>query len=329
MAEYRELVGEAVQSIAGNSGVVEGQIWYDSTATNFKLQSVTTAGAWATGTSLSPGINGAGGAGTTTAFVIFGGIPPSPPYTTSSKLYDGTTWTSTGSLGTARGGFDNGVGTQTAAQATGGVTPGTFYANNEQFNGSTWTEVADLNTARGSMAQSGQGSQTSAIVAGGTAPPAPAPPGSTTVETWDGTSWAAGTALPTANKSFAGAGITNSFLTFGGAPYPTVGNTTNLWNGSTWTSQPTLNTARQGLSGSGSSTLALAFAGEAAPYRTETESFNGSTWTNEASLSTGRQQAAEGYSSTAALCAGGEGGPTAVEEWTGPGVAVTKTITTT
>jgi len=327
VATYYDIFGQKVQYLSSDpSPVTTGQVWYNSTSNTAKVQSVTTAGSWASGTSISPGLSGAGGAGTTTAFVLFGGTIP--PYTTSSKLYDGTTWTSTGSLGTARGGFDNGVGTQTAAQATGGVTPGVFYGNNEQFDGSTWTEVADLNTARGSMAQSGQGSQTSAIVAGGTAPPAPAPPGSTTVETWDGTSWAAGTALPTANKAFAGAGVLNSFLTFGGAPYPSVGNTTNLWNGSTWTSQPTLNTARQGLSGSGSSTLALAFGGEAAPYRAETESFNGSTWTNEASLSSARQAAAEGNSATAALCVSGEGAPTAVEEWTGAGVPETKTITT-
>jgi hypothetical protein len=319
MADYININGNNIPIRASDpSNPILGEVWYNLTTNALKGQGATTTGSWASGTSISPGLSGAGGAGTTTAFVLFGGDVP--PYTTSSKLYDGTTWTSTGSLGTARGGFENGVGTQTAAQATGGVTPGVFYGNNEQFNGTTWSEQNDLNTARGGMAQSGQGSQTSAIVAGGTAPPAPAPPGSTTVETWDGTSWAAGTALPTANKGFAGAGVLNSFLTFGGAPYPSVGNTTNLWNGSTWTSQPTLNTARQGLSGSGSSTLALAFGGEAAPYRAETESFNGSTWTNEASLSSARQSAAEGNSATAALCVSGEGATTAVEEWTGAGV---------
>lgn len=318
MSDYKDIKGLKVRYLASDPANPElGEVWYNSTTNVAKVQGYVATGSWASGTSLSPGLSTAGGAGTTTAFVIFGGS--APPYTTSSKLYDGTTWTSTGSLGTARGGFDNGIGTQTAAQATGGVTPGVFHAVNEQYDGSTWTEVNNLNTGRGSMAQSGQGSQTSAIVAGGTAPPVPAPPGSTAVETWDGTSWAAGTALPTINKSFAGAGILNSFLTFGGAPYPSVGNTTNLWNGSTWTSQPTLNTARQGLSGSGSSTLALAFGGEAAPYRAETESFDGSTWTNEASLSSARQQAAEGNSATAALCAGGEGATTAVEEWTGAG----------
>ena len=327
MATYYDIFGQKVQYLSSDpANLTEGQVWYNSTSNTAKFESFVATGSWASGTSISPGLAAAGGAGTTTAFVIFGGSVP--PHTNSSKLYDGTTWTSTGNLGTARGGFDNGVGTQTAAQATGGVTPGTFYGNNEQFNGTTWSEQNDLNTARGSMAQSGQGSQTSAIVAGGTAPPAPAPPGSTTVETWDGTSWAAGTALPTANKSMAGAGVLNSFLTFGGAPYPSVGNTTNLWNGSTWTSQPTLNTARQGLSGSGSSTLALAFAGEGSGgYRSDTESFNGSTWTTEASLSSARQQAAEGNSATAAICASGEGNTTSVEEWTGAG-PVTKTITT-
>jgi hypothetical protein len=319
MADYININGNNIPIRASDpSNPILGEVWYNLTTNALKGRAFT-ASAFSTQSAMPTATRSGGGAGTETAGLAWCGDNPGGRASQTYE-YDGTNWTSTGSLGTARGNFNNGVGTQTAAQATGGVTPGVFYGNNEQFNGTSWSEQNDLNTARGSMAQSGQGSQTSAIVAGGTAPPAPAPPGSTTVETWDGTSWAAGTALPTANIAFAGAGVLNSFLTFGGAPYPSVGNTTNLWNGSTWTSQPTLNTARQGLSGSGSSTLALAFGGEAAPYRAETESFNGSTWTNEASLSSARQSAAEGNSATAALCVSGEGATTAfTEEWTQAG----------
>jgi hypothetical protein len=56
MSTYKKEVGTAVQNAAGTlSGVVEGQLWYDSTAASFKYQypNVTTAGAWATGNNLN------------------------------------------------------------------------------------------------------------------------------------------------------------------------------------------------------------------------------------------------------------------------------------
>tara|TARA_A100001011_G_scaffold351512_1_gene391655 strand:+ start:566 stop:715 length:150 start_codon:yes stop_codon:yes gene_type:complete len=37
MAEYRELHGAEVDSIAGTSGAIEGEIFYDSSADAFKL----------------------------------------------------------------------------------------------------------------------------------------------------------------------------------------------------------------------------------------------------------------------------------------------------
>lgn len=37
MAEYREIEGAAVESIAGTSGTIEGEIFYDSSADAFKL----------------------------------------------------------------------------------------------------------------------------------------------------------------------------------------------------------------------------------------------------------------------------------------------------
>jgi hypothetical protein len=63
-----------------------------------------------------------------------------------------------------------------------------------------------------------------------TAPPAPAPPGSTSaLNLWDGSSWAAGAALPTLLIliAFAGAGVSNSLLTFAVVHHgPSVGKTT-------------------------------------------------------------------------------------------------------
>ena len=52
MATYKETVGTAVTNYAGNNpGVVEGELWYDSTNKDFKYQypNVTAAGSWKTG----------------------------------------------------------------------------------------------------------------------------------------------------------------------------------------------------------------------------------------------------------------------------------------
>tara|TARA_R110002110_G_scaffold383548_3_gene595035 strand:- start:1922 stop:2071 length:150 start_codon:yes stop_codon:yes gene_type:complete len=42
MAEYREIHGAEVDSVAGTSGTIEGEIFYDSSADKFKI--VTSSG---------------------------------------------------------------------------------------------------------------------------------------------------------------------------------------------------------------------------------------------------------------------------------------------
>jgi len=36
MSEYREIEGQAVQNIAGSTGTIEGQLYYDTSADQFK-----------------------------------------------------------------------------------------------------------------------------------------------------------------------------------------------------------------------------------------------------------------------------------------------------
>ena len=72
-------------------------------------------------------------------------------------------WSSGGSLNTARQNFDvTNAGTQTAGLAVGGYigSPASNSALHEQYNGSSWSEEADLNTARANGY--GQGSQSAA-----------------------------------------------------------------------------------------------------------------------------------------------------------------------
>jgi len=113
----------------------------------------------------------AGGAGTQTAGIVFGGGWPSVLAIT--ETYDGTNWTEVNDMNTSRTNV-SGCGTQTATLCIGGYPPKALV---EEYNGTSWTEIADLNAA--SYASGSFGTTTSAVLAA---------PGTKT-EQWDGTSW--------------------------------------------------------------------------------------------------------------------------------------------
>jgi hypothetical protein len=183
-----------------------------------------------------------------------------------------------------------GAGTQTAGLAFGGLDTANTAAT-EEYDGSTWTtSPGSLATARRYLR--GCGTQTAGLAAGGTSPPL------------------------------------------------TVINQTELYDGTSWTTSPaSMNTTRYQVGLDGTQTLALAFggssytpgpgAGGGTPQLAETELWDGTSWTSTTSLNTARRGLAGCGTQAAALAFGGGG--TAVgttEEWAGPGVAVTKTITT-
>ena len=100
--------------------------------------------------------------GTTTSAIVAGG---GPGVKNETEIWNGTNWTETSNLNTARY-FVGGTGvSNTDAIAFGGLTPSVTGAT-EQWSGSSWTEVADLSTARGAMQGSGN-STTAALAAGG------------------------------------------------------------------------------------------------------------------------------------------------------------------
>ena len=100
-----------------------------------------------------------GDAGTQTAAFGFGGYISGPTTTTNaSEQYNGSGWTTTPTINTARNQL-SGAGTQTAALGFGNTT------STESWNGSSWTAVTSLNTAR--QASAGSGPQSAALVFGG------------------------------------------------------------------------------------------------------------------------------------------------------------------
>jgi len=118
------------------------------------------------GTAITPGgamntaRRGLGGAGTQTAALAFGGNLFPPSFQSATEEYNGSIWTSSSPIITARGSLNLGVaGTQTAALAIGGSSPARI-ANTELYNGTSW--VADANYPVG-MSDLACGGTTSAM----------------------------------------------------------------------------------------------------------------------------------------------------------------------
>jgi len=170
---------------------------------------------WGSGGSLGTARRNLSGCGLQTAALAFGGSGAPPPGVgttaqSATEKYNGTAWTSTGSLNTARYGL-GGFGIDTAAIAMGGNTNPGLSTATESFNGSTWTSVNSLNTARDFI--TGAGIQTLGLAFGGNAS---GPTISSATEVWNGTSWTTSTAMATARQQTGGAGTQTAGLAFGG-----------------------------------------------------------------------------------------------------------------
>jgi hypothetical protein len=335
MATYYGTYGQKVQYLASDPSDPQiGQVWYNSTSATLKVRSSTSAGTWSTGGNLPQGFNGSAAAGIQTAALSFGGTNPVAPGpigpTANTNSYNGTSWSPVSAMNTARF-YLYGTGTQTAALGFGGYTTGPSTAT-EEWNGSSWTTVNTMPT--GNYDGAAAGTQTAAIGFGGF-------PSTTITFLYDGTNWTTGGNLNTGRYSLAGSGIQTAALAFGGSPG--FINSTELWNGTSWTSNPTgLNTARRGLAGAGTQTSTVAFGGNVpAPSGplvasvSATEIWNGSSWTNNPNgMGTARYNMGRAGTGTAALAITGANQPsnptpylTATEEYVGPGVAETKTVT--
>ena len=335
MSTYYGTYGQKVQYLASDPTDVQiGQVWYNSTSATLKVRGATTVGTWASGTNVPTAIWQSAGAGTATAGLVFAG--GNSPLLNSTFKYDGTTWTTSGNYPiAARGVFS--AGTQTAALGSGGY-DATYLSATATFNGSTWTTVpATLNTAR--LDGASFGLQTAAVNAGGDASGL-----SGATEKYNGTSWTSNpTGLNTSRRLVEGTGSQTAGIAFGGLVSPPNANFVNnseSWNGTTWTNTPTLNTAlgaRGAIGGTGGQTASVAAGGWTGPASASsaTELWNGSTWTsNPTSLVTARGYGTGVGTSLGGFLAGGNPGNYTTglvnnEQWTGPGAAVTKTVTVT
>jgi hypothetical protein len=267
------------------------------------------------------GQNRAATAGGQTHAVVFGGNINTPPpagpgtpgiVTTATNEWDGSTFTITANMATARQSYA-GAGTATSAIGFGGdKNPGASDDTEEYNSGfnpgagpAVWISIA---SAPSGLRQ-GSGMGTTEAFLGATSYTMP----SNKVFEYDGTNWTNGGAMGSARYSFAGCGGTQTAAFICGGT--DNNNTTNPqavmteeYNGSSWSPTGNLNTARlAGSASTGSQTAGLAFSGGiAGPDRTAaTEEYNGSSWTSSSSLSQKRSNVGGGGIQTSAICAGG------------------------
>jgi hypothetical protein len=199
---------------------------------------------------------GAGGCGTQTAAVTFGGFSY-PPYIVHSatELYNGSSWTTAPNSMPSNYALMGSFGTQTAAVSCGGNTP-SFLDKTFIWNGSSWTASGDMNTGRHGMGCAG--TQTAGLLFSGNPDPTPI---TQATEKWNGSSWSNTGNFPTPGKhSLAGSGTQTSALAFGGSP-PPIATNTDQFNGSTWSAKNNMGTARYQLKGFGTTSTSLAVGG--------------------------------------------------------------------
>jgi hypothetical protein len=271
--------------------------------------------------------------GTQTATLYTGGLDnPAGTIFTNTEEYDGASWTAGGALPVGKYVLGS-VGTQTAAVSFGGSPPAGKVATTATYDGSSWTATPNsMNTARDQLSSAGA-SQSSALAFGGRNP---SYVNVTNFEEWNGLSWTALTAIPTALGNAMGSGPeTASFFAGGGtanggAPVPTA---TFQYNGTSLSSGPVINTGRSAGGAAGDSSAGLIFGGDiSAAAQVKTETYDGTSWTETADMAVAKIGLGNGAggSNTSAIASGSyHPGPSlaTTEEWNGA-VTETQTLTT-
>ena len=275
---------------------------------------------WSTETALPVSRQDGGGAGTTTAGLVWCGEGPAKLNTTQE--YNGSSWTTTGNYPiTARG--VRGSGTQTAAIGDGGDTPAPAASNvSAEYNGSTWTAGNNLPDNRIAAATSGP--QTAALATTGKTD-VPNPTVSNLNTSYDGTSWTAETVYPLSLRQAVSTGTSSAAnLVAGGvgdAPFGSATTKANVWNGSSWTAVGDLGTKSTHGNGAGSSTASYinsgaqdypSYPGVTQEYNFSTNIITAAAWASGGTLNTARQRTGGfGAAQTSAVTAAGATAPPA------------------
>ena len=298
MAAYKDLVGQKITKVTSNPGEPKtGQMWYNST--DGKLRGLGITSAWRSSAPILVARDAAGSAGTQTTATIFGGNI-NPGNTNSTDEYNGSGFSSGGTLNTARR-QTSGCGLQTAALCVAGYTTANA-ANVEEYNGTSWSEQNDIpgNYRNGSTF----GTQTAALYVGGYSAPVP---NSTTIQIYDGTNWTTSPAtLGTGGNSISSTGTSTAGLVFGGSNRLNV---TEEWNGSAMSTGGNMSTSKYGRGSANQAPSENAMsAGGGIPAQTTVENYDGTSWSTLPSLAVATNSIkGAGTASSAMMMGGGPG----------------------
>ena len=103
MAGYNEIRGLRVKYLSADpSNAEDGQVWYNSTTGNLRVQGIG-SGAWSSSSNALVGRDTAASTGPQTSALVFGGATPSR--TTATEEYNGSGWSTGGVLPTATTGM--------------------------------------------------------------------------------------------------------------------------------------------------------------------------------------------------------------------------------
>ena len=172
---------------------------------------------WSEETNLPSNLKNAGNCGTLTAGLLMGGStsqPFAPNVVDTSLHYDGTNWTSGGTMPVGRGqGMSGGV--QTAAFYAGGRTAPAYVATSITYNGTSFSTAGNLAFGAGppSGFQGSIGTSTAGLAASGLP--------TNLVNTFDGTNWFSAPAYTSSrNRGFSGGTQTAALIAGGATPGP-------------------------------------------------------------------------------------------------------------
>ena len=185
MADYKEVRGTKIRDYTTNpDNPIEGQVWYNETdnVAKYEVPNVTTA--WRTGpddVSPTPRFYTNDHGSATSAFSAGGESSSSPTVRAEGETWNGTAFTATPNLNTARYAA-MGYGDASSGGIAAGWNGSANQIVHETWNGSSWSETTDMNTARRYV--SGSGATNAALVSGGFVPP-----NSALCESWNGTAW--------------------------------------------------------------------------------------------------------------------------------------------
>ena len=238
---------------------------------------------WSEQNNMPTALRDISGFGTQTAFVGCAGYQPggSPVNTGSTYEYDGSNWTSGGTMNVGRDGTSlHFGGVLTAGLVNGGGTPP--YKQTEEYNGTSWSNAnaSSLDHYRTNIT----GTQTAAFIFGGYGIDPGGPQTNLSVtftEEYDGTNFSSGDTLLQGANAPLGMSNSNKDDSTCAAGFDQASGSrlslTQNYNGTVWATGASLGTARYAGTGGGSAAGGFVAAGHVPPTTTATEELTAET----------------------------------------------------